>query len=428
LRYREGKPLSIVDGVPTAIKDESDVAGYRTTTGRKRNDKIFPVAKVSAWPVQKWEEAGGIILGKLNMHELGADTTNNNPNWGTPRNPHNDQYYTGGSSGGAAYVVSAGLVPVALGADGGGSIRIPSSFCGIYGLKPSHSRLEDTGSTVTVTGPLAATMSDLEAVYRTMASPNPSDPNCTLFSRPGVSSPLRPKVIGIYKEWFNRAEPSVLKLCNEVVEYYKAKLGYEVVSIEIPYAVEGQLAHAMTILAEMAIRARVNPNSKRDWFSGLNSANKTLLAVGDQTPARDYLLAQQLRNMLMQHLAFLYGKYPGLIIVTPTTPMAGWPIASQADLKHGITDGNTSIRNMEYVWLANFTGNPAISCPVGYVDPAKGKGKIPVGLMAMGEWGSEDSLIAWGKEAEQWLNEAYPGGRQRPSNWEDVVKNAKRET
>jgi Asp-tRNA(Asn)/Glu-tRNA(Gln) amidotransferase A subunit family amidase len=202
LRYKSGNPLSIIDGIPTAIKDESHVAGYRTTCGRKRNDNIFHIAEESSWPVQKWEEAGGIILGKLNMHELGADTTNNNPNWGTPRNPYNDQYYTGGSSGGAAYAVSAGLVPVALGADGGGSIRIPASFCGIYGLKPSHCRLEDTGSTVSVTGPLAANMSDLEAAYRVMAAPNPSDPNCSLFAPPGTLSDERPKILGIYKDWY----------------------------------------------------------------------------------------------------------------------------------------------------------------------------------------------------------------------------------
>lgn len=88
----------------------------------------------------------------------------------------------------------------------------------------------------------------------------------------------------------------------------------------------------------MANRARHNPSSKSNWLSGLNPANKVLLAVGNQTPARDYLLAQQLRQMLMQHLAFLYEKYPGLIIVTPTTPMAGWPIAKEGDLKHGFTE------------------------------------------------------------------------------------------
>lgn len=123
----------------------------------------------------------------------------------------------------------------------------------------------------------------------------------------------------------------------------------------------------------------------------------------------------------MQHLAFLYQKYPGMIIVTPTTPNAGWPINALGDLKYGISDGNMTIRNMEYVWLANFCGNPAISCPIGYVDPLKGSGKVPIGIMGMGEWGDEDRLIAWGRACEEYLNEVYPGGRQRPDNWEDVV-------
>jgi Asp-tRNA(Asn)/Glu-tRNA(Gln) amidotransferase A subunit family amidase len=193
--------------------------------------------------------------------------------------------------------------------------------------------------------------------------------------------------------------------------------GYKQVSVDLPYLAEGQLAHAMTILSEMANRAQSDCTNPRDWFSGLNPANKVLLAVGDQTPASDYLLAQQLRNMLMQQLAFLYDKYPGLLIITPTTPMAGWPIKSEADLKHGFTDGNTSIRNMQFVWLANFCGNPAISCPIDYVDPKKGQGRIPVGLMAMAEWGAENSLLEWGKLMEKRLK------RERPSNWEDVIGN-----
>ncbi|KAH6681341.1 amidase signature domain-containing protein [Halenospora varia] len=428
-RYQAGKPLGVLDGVPTAVKDETDLIGYRTTYGRSTNDAMFPVADKSSWPVQKLLQSGAILLGKLNMHELGADTTNNNPNWGTPRNPHNEQYYTGGSSGGSAYAVSSGLVPLALGADGGGSIRIPSSFCGVYGLKPSHGRLEDTGSTVTVSGPLAASMADLEAAYRILGQPDPEDPICALFSPPKVlsTSSSRPKILGVYKDWFNRAEPSVRDLCQKTLDFYQNKLSYKIVDITIPYVPEGQSAHAFTILSEMAVRARNQAIDKKNWLSGLNPANKVLLAVGAQTPAQDYILAQQLRNILMQHLAFLYKQHPGMIIVSPTTPMAGWPIASLGDLKHGITDGNTSIRNMEYVWLANFTGNPAISCPVGYTEPAKGKGegKVPVGLMGMGDWGSEDELLAWGREAEVYLNEVYEGGRKRPANWIDVFATAK---
>lgn len=116
-----------------------------------------------------------IILGKTNMCEYGTDTTGLNPYWGTPRNPHNRNYSTGGSSSGSAYAVAAGLVPFAFGADGGGSIRIPAAFCGIYGLKPTYGRLEDTSSTVVVTSPLAASMMDLEAMYRVLAQPDPFD-------------------------------------------------------------------------------------------------------------------------------------------------------------------------------------------------------------------------------------------------------------
>jgi Asp-tRNA(Asn)/Glu-tRNA(Gln) amidotransferase A subunit family amidase len=429
-RYKAGKPYGILDGIPTAVKDEGDVAGYRTTGGRKRNDEYFQIATKSTRPAQLLQEFGAIILGKLNMHELGADTTNNNPNWGTPRNPHNSQYYTGGSSGGSAYTVSAGLIPFSVGADGGGSIRIPSSFCGVYGLKPSHHRLEDTGSTVTVTGPLAATMADLEIAYRVMAIPDPDDPLSSLFAPPGPSITIDPKQTKYFttaqREWIHVDDKAQAAWDNAI--HYLEQNGYEEVSVELPYLSGGQTAHAMTILAEMTIRARADATNPDNFFSGLNPANKVLLAVGDVTPARDYLLAQQLRNMLMEHLAFLYKKYPGLLIITPTTPMAGWPIRSEADLTHGVTDGNTSVLSMQYVWLANFCGNPAISVPYGYVEPIKGEGKIPLGLMAMAEWGGEDELLAWGRVMEEWLalkNDKPEGrgggGRVRPANWVDVL-------
>lgn len=150
-RYAAGKSLGLLDGVPTAVKDDSDVAGYRTTFGRAENDELFPIARYSSYPVQKLLECGVIILGKTNMHEEGTDVTNLNTYWGTPRNPYNKKYYTGGSSGGAAYAIAAGIIPFALGTDGGGSIRIPSAFCGLYGLKPTHGRLEGSFGTCAVT-------------------------------------------------------------------------------------------------------------------------------------------------------------------------------------------------------------------------------------------------------------------------------------
>jgi Asp-tRNA(Asn)/Glu-tRNA(Gln) amidotransferase A subunit family amidase len=196
------------------------------------------------------------------------------------------------------------------------------------------------------------------------------------------------------------------------------------VPITIPHLPEGQLAHAFTILSEMASEAK-SLFPSRPWLTDLGAANKIFLTVGAQTPATDYLLAQQMRHMLMCHLAFLFQNHPGLVIVTPTSPMAGWPIEQENDLKYGANNANLSIRNMEYVWLANFTGCPALSCPVGYVEPKKGTGDIPIGFMGMGEWGSEDALIEWGRDVERWLNEEYPGGRRRPISWENILEKAK---
>lgn len=134
--------------------------------------------------------------------------------------------------------------------------------------------------------------------------------------------------------------------------------------------------------------------------------------------------AQKLRNLLMQHLSYLYEQHPGMIIITPTTPAAGWHI-NPADLKYGCTDANKQLESMTYVWLANFTGCPAINVPAGYVDPVEGTGKVPVGLMGMGEWCSEDELLAFGYDAEKYLQEGLEGGRIRPETFVDVIELAR---
>jgi Asp-tRNA(Asn)/Glu-tRNA(Gln) amidotransferase A subunit family amidase len=126
----------------------------------------------------------------------------------------------------------------------------------------------------------------------------------------------------------------------------------------------------------------------------------------------------------MQHLSHLYSLHPGLLIVTPTTPNAGWSI-HPGDLKYGCSNGNMQVRNMEYAWLANFVGCPAMSAPVGYLDVEEGKGmtgKVPVSLMVMAEWGAEDECIAFGYDVERWLHEGLEGGRVRAGGWVDVIE------
>ena len=353
------------------------------------------------------------------------DTTNNNPTHGTPTNPHNSYYYPGGSSGGSGYVVSAGLVPVALGADGGGSIRIPSAFCGIYGLKPSHGRVSglptsNLASTCGVLGPIACSMTDLEIAYRIMATPDPDHPSSSRFPSPvpSLKPNAIPKVLGIYRPWFDSADGHVSEICHSAIAAYQSA-GYALIDVSLPHLPLGQLAHAMTILTEIS--------SDIHSLNSLTPATKILLSVGKETPASDFLLAQKVRHLLMQHLAFLFRQHPGLLIITPTTPQAGWHISGGAgDLKYGISDANTSLRNMEYVWMANFSGCPALSIPVGMVEPKQGKGNIPIGLMAMGEWGAEETLLEWGRIGEDWAWQEKEEKLTKPGTWVDVIEVSRR--
>jgi Asp-tRNA(Asn)/Glu-tRNA(Gln) amidotransferase A subunit family amidase len=270
-----------------------------------------------------------------------------------------------------------------------------------------------SGNTTVVQGPLASNMSDLEISYRVLAQPDPSHPVSCQFSPPRPLTTPRTKLLGLCRPWFDRADPAVQEACHSALEFLVSELGYHIIDINIPFTHEGQLAHAMTILSEAA--------TAQPTTTGLSPANRVLLTVAQQTPARDFLLAQRLRNLLMQHLASLFTSYPGLIIVTPTTPTVGWPIGD-GELAYGVTDGNRQVRTMEYVWLANFTGVPCLQFPVGYVEGVQGDGRVPVGIMGHGEWGSEDALIEFGFHGEKFVSEGLEGGRLRPKGWADVLK------
>ncbi|KAL2198925.1 amidase signature domain-containing protein [Corynascus similis CBS 632.67] len=426
-RWAEGKPLSPLDGVPFGVKDDVDAEGFVSTMGMKVNDahKYFNILpEQSAWPVKKLKMAGAIMLGKLNQHEVGMDTTGCNPTTGTPPNWYNKSYYPGGSSSGCGSALSAGLIPIAIGSDAGGSIRIPAAFCGVYGLKPTHNRVCHMSSSVCVLGPMASTAADLTIAYRYVAEPDLNEPAQSLFARSSPPDPSAKKYIGVCREWISVADPEVLKVLDESLAHI-GKLGYEIVDIQLPFLREGQLAHSAICVTEAAADARNRAETPSSFLSLLNYPNRVVVGVGAQTPAIDYLKYGQIRQVIMQHLAFLWDKYPGMMIFSPTTPMAGWPI-TKGDQKYGCFDGNRSIRNMTFAWLANLSGCPAVSFPAGYIAPKQGEGVLPVGLMVMGEWGAEEQLLAFARERENYLNDVYPGGRRRPAQWADPVGDARK--
>ncbi|CAK7242705.1 MAG: hypothetical protein STHCBS139747_004203 [Sporothrix thermara] len=448
LRYQKQQPLGPLDGVPTAVKDEYDVEGYKSCLGSVNDytSDQYEEGTISSWTVRKLEEAGCVILGCLHMVEFGLDTPGNNTNYGTPPNPYNADYYTGGSSSGCGYVVASGLVPFALGSDGGGSVRIPASFCSVYGLKPTHGRLSfKPGQNHCVTcaclGPLAGDIRTLATVYSVIGQPHPTSPFPPVpppsvlldTTKPSLPSSLSltpatatsKRVLGIPHAWFERADPVVRELCKSYIDRLVKEHGYETVSIEIPYLVEGQTAHAFTVLTDAAT---LLPD-----YGNLATTNRILLALGRTTPATDYLLAQKLRRMLVNHLSYLWHKHPGMIIVTPTTSCTGWPVRNANERRWGISDGDTTIRTMEYVWLANFCGLPSISLPAGYAvpegQPEAGtvagpdtKGKVPVGIMATGEWAAETDLLRLALDAESISEER----KVRADTWVDVIKTAQK--
>ncbi|KAH8837005.1 hypothetical protein MCOR27_006375 [Pyricularia oryzae] len=435
-RWAAGKPIGVLDGVPFGVKCDTPVAGYVNTFGIKPQAGLSFFKKVQeedCWPVKKMREAGAVMVGRLNMHEVGMDTTGCNPGIGTPTNWFNKSYYPGGSSSGGGSVVGVGLIPISIGTDAGGSVRIPAAFNGCFGLKVTHDRTMAMNSLMCVTGPLGATTADLRAAYRVMAQPNP---DCEVQGRFAPTScpptadanTTRPKLLGICKAWVELAKPEVRACFDAAVAHMVEKQGYTVVDIELPYLREGQVGHAAACLTEGVDHQRMRHDPAAGdgggWVDMLSYPSRVLLSIGQHTRSVDYVKIMQLRQLLMRHLAHLYSeKHPGMLIVSPLSAIPGWR-KHPADARFGVSDGNVTFENMRYIWLSNMTGCPSVSAPMGYVEPKVGEGRVPVGIIAMGEWGEEESLLDWAADVEGYLN-GMEGGRPRPKEWVDVIKLAK---
>lgn len=364
---------------------------------------------------------------KKQQHEIGMDTTGCNPATGTPLNFYNPAYYPGGSSSGAGSALGAGLVPLAVGTDAGGSIRVPSATAGCTALKPSHSRLLTMQSSMCIVGPMCANAADLTIAYRAMAQPDLADPVGGLFAPSQPPRPSDKKLLGICHPWIAQASPAIRAVLDRAIDWYVRTLGYEVVDIDLPLLHEARIAHGAINLAEAAAhaKARLAPHEARDqglrWQDMLAPANAVACSVGAQTTANDYMTFAQIRAVVMRHLAHLFERHGReLLVLSPTVPDAGYAIAP-GDQAYGFTDGNRCLRSMLYVWLSNMSGCPSATVCGGYVPAAEGQGSLPVGLLAMGMWGEEERCLAWAHQGEQFLCDEVQGGRRKPERWVDVL-------
>lgn len=402
-RIRKGKPLSIFDGVPVAVKDEVDMIPYPTTVGTSFLGTA--PAQGDATVVARMRSAGALLIGKANMHEIGINVTGLNPHHGVTRNPYNPNHFTGGSSSGSATAVAAGLVPVAISADGGGSIRIPAAFCGAFGLKATYGRISEHGAaplcwSVAHLGPIAATATDTALAYAVMAGPDMNDSNSLHQPLPTLGNwdqlNLNGLKLGIYKAWFQHADPEIVAACETMVNQF-SEMGAEIVEIEIPDLELNRVTHSVTILAEMA-QAMSYTYDRHHKQHGLDV--RLNLALARATTSQDYLLAQRARTRIIRNFNRVLGQVD--MILTPTTAIPAPSIPADS-LPAGNSDLSTTIEIMRFVTAGNMTGLPAITFPVGYTQNG-----LPIGMQAMGRAWEEHALLRLAVNAEKILERKKP--------------------
>ncbi|XP_021652489.1 fatty acid amide hydrolase isoform X2 [Hevea brasiliensis] len=368
-RYQTGKPISALDGVPIAVKDEIDCNPYPTTGGTKWLHKFRP-CKEDAYCVKCLRSCGAMLIGKTNMHELGAGTSGINPHYGATRNPYDAGKISGGSSSGSAAVVAAGLCPVSLGVDGGGSVRMPAALCGVVGFKPTFGRVPHAGVlplnwTVGMVGVLAGTIEDAFIIYAAISGQFPLN----------ESSNTQP--------WFNDCSDDIRACCSHALDQLYEKCGWKTVEVTIPEIEAMRLAHYVTIGTECT--TSLSSYLEKLNFAELGWDARVALSVYGAFNAKEYVKAQKLRNRVMEFHKKIFAKAD--VIVTPTIGVTAYPIFKDA-METGELDYINGAALVRYQIAGNFLGLPAVTIPVGYDE----KG-LPIGLQFIGKPWSEPTLI-----------------------------------
>ncbi|KAF7803799.1 fatty acid amide hydrolase [Senna tora] len=420
-RFEAGNPISILDGIFMAIKDDIDCYPHPSKGATTWMHEVRTVKK-DAVSVSRLRSCGVIFIGKANMHELGMGTTGNNPNYGTTRNPHAPERYTGGSSSGPAAIVASGLCSAALGTDGGGSVRIPSSLCGVVGLKTTYGRTDMEGSlcdsgTVEIIGPIASTVEDVMLVYAAMLGSSPENrismrpsppclPNLSSYDASNALGSLR---LGKYTPWFNDVHSTeVSDKCEDALNLLSKYHGCEMIEIVIPELHEMRTAHLVSIGSECL--SSLNPDCEDGKGKRLTYDTRVSMALFRSFTAGDYVAAQCLRRRLMYYHMEIFKKVD--VIVTPTTGMTAPKIPPSA-LKSGETDMQVTGYLMRFVINANLLGFPAISVPVGY-----DKEGLPIGLQLIGRPWGEATILRLASVVEKLCGES----KKKPGSYYDVLR------
>jgi AtzE family amidohydrolase len=393
-----GTALGPLAGVPFAVKNLFDVTGLPTRAGSTINRERPPAARDSVL-IQRLEHAGAILVGALNMGEYAYDFTGENLHDGPSRNPHDITRMTGGSSGGSGAAVAGGLVPLALGSDTNGSIRVPSSLCGLFGLKPTFGRLPRTGSFPFVSsldhlGPFARTVLDLAIAYDAMAGHDPGDPGCADRPADPVTPTLDRGLDGlriVRAGGYFRANqmPRATQAVDRVAQALKVDR-----DIELP---EVARARAAAYLITTTEGAALHLDRLRTRPADFDPDVRDRLLAGAMVPAPMVVQAQKFRRWYRDAVLRLFEGVDA--IIAPATPCSAPSIGQKTFVLDGVempVRANLGI----FTQPISFIGLPVVAVPVA--PPAGGApgGAMPIGVQVIAAPWREDIALRIARHLE----------------------------
>jgi len=375
-----GRDRGPLHGIPIAIKDLIDTAGIRTTYGSKLFEDNVPTRDATV--VRLLREAGAVSLGKTGLHELAYGTSSINPFYGAIGNPWAPDHDPGGSSGGSASAVAAGLAYAALGTDTGCSIRQPAHCCGITGFKPSFGAVSKAGVyplawTMDHIGPLTRSAGDAAAVHAAIAGPDPDDPYTALAPAPGpidqLAGPLAGKRLGVVRRFFFDGHDDVIEVVNGALKTLVDR-GATLIELDIPDIHDADMASGTMFSESLAVHCK-DLAERPDAYS---PELRGKLRDWQDTSAADYAAALHFRRGFIERMGALMGACD--VLVAPTATITAAPIANRPRRYSHHASKNTGI--------FDFTGQPSISIPCGFT--AAG---LPVGLMLTGPRGGDHAVL-----------------------------------
>jgi aspartyl-tRNA(Asn)/glutamyl-tRNA(Gln) amidotransferase subunit A len=403
----EGMPLPPLAGVPIAIKDVMVTRGVRTTAGSKILDNFIPPYDCTA--VARLEEAGAVILGKLNCDEFAMGSSNENSAYRPVHNPRDLSRVPGGSSGGSAAAVASEMAVATLGSDTGGSIRQPASFCGVVGLKPTYGRVSRYGliafaSSLDHIGTFAKTVKDAAVMLRTIAGRDPMDSTSADVPVPDyvaeLEKPVKGLKVGVAKEYFGSGLDLEVRTAVEAAIQKLAELGCEVMPVNLPHTEYAIPAYYIVATAEASsnlarfdgvrygFRAKAGTLSEmyrlsRDGGFGMEVKRRIMLgtyALSAGYYDAYYLKAQKVRTLLTRDFDDAFKKVD--VIAAPTCPTPAFKLGEK------LNDPLAMYLADIYTVTANLAGIPGISVPCGV-----NREGLPIGLQLLGRHFDEGSLL-----------------------------------